>query len=312
MHRRFSRTRSTGTVVPSPRKHPTRAAKKEPESHQQHRRQHDRLVALLHRRQGLLVLGRFKRAHGPQPNRKIPLVQERQPTAVLMLHSHFLGRDLAPVLAYRLGSGLISDCIDLEWSDAVLAKLVLRSWIDTGRMREAASDPMLLATDLAEVLSPEQLEEMLPPDALTVESGQLARQGKLHSENGRLSFSMPLLQRVPAQLSPQRRARLDTLVDQLQCQTRLVRLVRRERSKDEASIVAEVDLSGAPPMRRSPPKFDWTRTPTVYPPSTRRDAVPIPALKPKAMVPVPAPTQPSATLPPSALSMAAKTWRRPT
>lgn len=47
----------------------------------------------------------------------LPLVREGQPAAVLTLHSHFLGRDLAPVLASRLGSGLISDCIHMEWKD---------------------------------------------------------------------------------------------------------------------------------------------------------------------------------------------------
>ena len=52
----------------------------------------------------------------------VPLVKERQPAAVLTLHSHFLGRDLAPVLASRLESGLITDCIDLDWSDGILAR----------------------------------------------------------------------------------------------------------------------------------------------------------------------------------------------
>jgi electron transfer flavoprotein alpha subunit len=52
----------------------------------------------------------------------VPLAQERQPAAILTLHSHFLGRDLAPVLASRLGAGLISDCIDMEWSDGLLGR----------------------------------------------------------------------------------------------------------------------------------------------------------------------------------------------
>ena len=57
----------------------------------------------------------------------LPLIRERQPAALLTLHSHFLGRDLAPVLASRLGSGLISDCIDMEWQDGVVAtRLVYR------------------------------------------------------------------------------------------------------------------------------------------------------------------------------------------
>lgn len=52
----------------------------------------------------------------------VPLVAERSPSAVIALHSHFLGRDLAPLLASRSGAGLISDCIDVEWNDGVRAK----------------------------------------------------------------------------------------------------------------------------------------------------------------------------------------------
>jgi len=52
----------------------------------------------------------------------VPLAQERQPAAILTLHSHFLGRDLAPVLASKLGVGLMSDCVDMEWSDGLLGR----------------------------------------------------------------------------------------------------------------------------------------------------------------------------------------------
>ena len=52
----------------------------------------------------------------------VPLALERQPAAILALHSHFLGRDLAPVLASRLGTGLISDCIDVEWRTGFVGK----------------------------------------------------------------------------------------------------------------------------------------------------------------------------------------------
>jgi len=67
----------------------------------------------------------------------VPLAQERQPAAVLMLHSHFLGRDLAPVLSSRLGSGLITDCIDLEWRDGILGRRFVyrRKLIATQRCR---------------------------------------------------------------------------------------------------------------------------------------------------------------------------------
>jgi electron transfer flavoprotein alpha subunit len=44
-----------------------------------------------------------------------------------MLHSHFLGRDLGPVLASRLETGLISDCTDLAWEDGLIGwRLVYR------------------------------------------------------------------------------------------------------------------------------------------------------------------------------------------
>jgi len=51
-----------------------------------------------------------------------PLLRDRRPGAVLTLHSHFLGRDLAPVLATRLGTGLLTDCIELEWADGLVAR----------------------------------------------------------------------------------------------------------------------------------------------------------------------------------------------
>lgn len=52
----------------------------------------------------------------------VPAARERAPAVILTLHSHFLGRDLAPVLASRLETGLISDCIDLEWDDGLLGR----------------------------------------------------------------------------------------------------------------------------------------------------------------------------------------------
>lgn len=57
----------------------------------------------------------------------LPQVAERSPAAVITLHSHFLGRDLAPVMASRAGSGLISDCIDVGWDEGIRAqRLVYR------------------------------------------------------------------------------------------------------------------------------------------------------------------------------------------
>jgi len=57
----------------------------------------------------------------------VPLAQERAPAAVITLHSHFLGRDLAPVLAARLGAGLITDAIDMADDDGIrVQRLVYR------------------------------------------------------------------------------------------------------------------------------------------------------------------------------------------
>jgi hypothetical protein len=66
--------------------------------------------------------------------------------------------------------------------------------------------------------------------------------------------------------------------------------------------------TGTPPIVRRPPKFVCTSTPTVQVSAcinTRRDAVPIPPFQPNAIVPVPAPTEPSATGPAFAERMAA-------
>ena len=54
--------------------------------------------------------------------------------------------------------------------------------------------------------------------------------------------------------------------------------------------------AGTPSMvsRSRSPKFVSTSTPTVCPDGTTRDAVPMPPLKPRQLIPVPAPTAPSA------------------
>ena len=56
----------------------------------------------------------------------------------------------------------------------------------------------------------------------------------------------------------------------------------------------------------SPPKLASTSTPTVPRPSSTRDEVPIPALCSIVIIPVPAPTTPSATGPSVAASIAAR------
>lgn len=50
----------------------------------------------------------------------LPLARKRRPGAILTLHSHFLGRNLAPALAARLETGLISDCFELYWEEGLV------------------------------------------------------------------------------------------------------------------------------------------------------------------------------------------------
>ncbi len=45
--------------------------------------------------------------------------RERRPAAILLPHAP-LGRDLGPLLAARLGSGMLSDCIDLSWDEGLV------------------------------------------------------------------------------------------------------------------------------------------------------------------------------------------------
>ena len=92
----------------------------------------------------------------------------------------------------------------------------------------------------------DELETSLPNNAFTVEVGRFARQGQFHCEENRLVVSVPLLQREPPDLSPQRRAILDELLAEVQNRNRLVRLVEHETSEKVRSILAEVDLSGVP------------------------------------------------------------------
>lgn len=65
--------------------------------------------------------------------------EERTPAAILLPHAP-LGRDLAPALAARLETGLLSDCIGLQWEGGVVGsravyrrKLVARERVAAGK-----------------------------------------------------------------------------------------------------------------------------------------------------------------------------------
>ena len=49
----------------------------------------------------------------------VQAASQQSPAAILLPHSP-LGRELAPLLAVRLESGMISDCIELEWADGLV------------------------------------------------------------------------------------------------------------------------------------------------------------------------------------------------
>lgn len=49
----------------------------------------------------------------------VALARERGPAAILLPHAP-LGRDLGPVLSARLETGMLSDCVSLEWEDGLV------------------------------------------------------------------------------------------------------------------------------------------------------------------------------------------------
>ena len=80
----------------------------------------DKIIALKHEALSDFTPGGYAQAI-------VPLARERQAGAILMLHSHFLGRDLGPVVASRLTTGLLSDCSELAWDEGLVSwRLVYR------------------------------------------------------------------------------------------------------------------------------------------------------------------------------------------
>ena len=110
----------------------------------------------------------------------------------------------------------------------------------------------IMATSDGELLenrqgpSPADLQDWLPPRALSIQTGSLARQAQVVCDGVRLALRVPLVAQVPAELSANRSAWLDCVLDHAQRRYRLVRLGRRKRQSNEVGIDAEVDLSGVP------------------------------------------------------------------
>ncbi len=98
----------------------------------------DKVIALRHEALSDFTPGGYAQAIAP-------LARERQPGAILMLHSHFLGRDLGPLLASRLETGLISDCTELGWDEGLVGwRLVYRRKLLA--KQKAAGAPPHMAT----------------------------------------------------------------------------------------------------------------------------------------------------------------------
>ena len=85
----------------------------------------------------------------------------------------------------------------------------------------------------------------LGPQDLTIRTGGHIRNGRVIRTDHRLAVSFPIVNRVPPDLSPARRAWLDeVLLDAQDCR-RMVRLGRRADG-DRVTVEAEIDLTGAP------------------------------------------------------------------
>jgi hypothetical protein len=91
----------------------------------------------------------------------------------------------------------------------------------------------------------EQVEAWVPEGGLTLQSGPIVRQGTLLCQPDRLALRMSIVGEVSGEVSAARRAWLRAVLVDGQDRWRLVR-VGEEGAPGRPSIVAEVDLSGAP------------------------------------------------------------------
>lgn len=92
----------------------------------------------------------------------------------------------------------------------------------------------------------EAVQEWVPAEALTWRGGPLVRQGELILEPSRWALRFPIVPSLPAVLPPVREQWLRTLCREAQACWRMVR-AGVVATPDGRSLVAEVDLSGAPP-----------------------------------------------------------------
>jgi len=93
----------------------------------------------------------------------------------------------------------------------------------------------------------DEVESWIPDGGLTLRSGTLVRQGTLVCGPDRLALRIPLVREVHAGLSEARRAWLGELLLDAQNRWRMVR-IGLEGDPGREAVMAEVDLSGAPPV----------------------------------------------------------------
>jgi hypothetical protein len=150
------------------------------------------------------------------------------------------GRGGSPVRIFDLPLSAICDS-ELADEDTCEADCPLEEIIGWAVATEAGKLPAKW-----QVPPSRELAQSLPGKALTLESGPFARQGNLCCEGSRLTVSIPLLHRVPSDLSAPRSAWLSRLLADVHDRSRLVRVIEKEIDNETTSILVEVDLSGAP------------------------------------------------------------------
>ena len=89
-----------------------------------------------------------------------------------------------------------------------------------------------------------ELERFIPEGGLTVQAGPFVRQGELICDSSRLAISIPVLDHVPEDLGASRVGWLRALLIDALDRWRMVRV--GFAGKQQAQVVAEVDLTGAP------------------------------------------------------------------
>lgn len=100
----------------------------------------------------------------------VALANAHSPAAILLSHAP-LGRDLGPILAARLATGMISDCLALEWEDGLVGTRSVYRRKLVSRERVLAAGPAIATVQRGAFLAAS------PADAAPVERADGALQG---------------------------------------------------------------------------------------------------------------------------------------